>query len=210
MLEDRLRKSRVSEYTIIRDDVFEKFLEELVKTEVRNNVVLQGGNALRFGYGSPRYSNDLDFVLRDNEIDSEKFAKICESLSRVASAIKGYVGAVRIKKVKERLYMLQLVKTIQEGAFTISPKSHFFGFDEDGIAEPEKALLDLIYRESQKGKAGIFYLHQIFHDIDWEELSIQKLDKYAKRMGINWRKYLPEKTDSRHPELAELIRESFK
>ncbi|RLE45115.1 hypothetical protein DRJ16_00420 [Candidatus Woesearchaeota archaeon] len=90
------------------------------------------------------------------------------------------------------------------------PKSHFFGFDEDGIAEPEKALLDLIYRESQKGKAGIFYLHQIFHDIDWEELSIQKLDKYAKRMDINWRKYLPEKTDSRHPELAELIRESFK
>ena len=115
MLEDRLRKSRVSEYTIIRDDVFEKFLEELVKTEVRNNVVLQGGNALRFGYGSPRYSNDLDFVLRDNEIDSEKFAKICESLSRVASAIKGYVGAVRIKKVKERLYRIKFRIELPKG-----------------------------------------------------------------------------------------------
>ncbi|RLE43903.1 hypothetical protein DRJ19_01720 [Candidatus Woesearchaeota archaeon] len=67
------------------------------------------------------------------------------------------------------------------------PKHHFFGFDKNGIAEPEKALSDLIYRELRRGRNGTRYLHQIFEEVDWGELSILKLDEYSRRMGINLR-----------------------
>ncbi len=83
------------------------------------------------------------------------------------------------------------------------PEEHNFGYDKEGMAEPEKALLDLIYRESQRERLN--YMHEVFEEVDWEELSLERLDEYSRRMGFDWRKYLPDSADSRHPELAELI-----
>ncbi|MBD3252158.1 hypothetical protein GF386_00310 [Candidatus Pacearchaeota archaeon] len=63
-----------------RDEILEAILYSCASNPfLRENLVFQGGGALHFVYGSPRYSNDLDFVCPDLP-DLEK--KICEILTR--------------------------------------------------------------------------------------------------------------------------------
>ena len=70
------------------------------------------------------------------------------------------------------------------------PEEHFFGFNNIGdngyfIAEPEKAVLDYIYLCARKG------ITPDLEDVDWKALSKDKLDNYSKRMGVNYKDYLP-------------------
>ncbi len=51
--------------------------------QLPDRIVLQGGNALHFIYSSPRYSHDLDFVLRDRETSMTKTVEmVCDVLSK--------------------------------------------------------------------------------------------------------------------------------
>ena len=55
---------------------FLKKLSEL--PEFRNELVLHGGTALHLIYGSPRLSDDLDFVLRDVSYDFNQLSQLAE------------------------------------------------------------------------------------------------------------------------------------
>lgn len=68
----------------------------------------------------------------------------------------------------------------KNGKFShVFPSNLFFGFverDDLVIAEPEKALLDLLY----------FNPEVDLSDIDWERLSKKKMDSFASRMNFNY------------------------
>lgn len=77
-----IRNSKIKNLKIhqeFQEEVQKSILTYLSHKEVFNNVVFQGGTSLRFFYGNPRFSEDLDFVLKENsdKIDLlKKFSRI--------------------------------------------------------------------------------------------------------------------------------------
>ena len=73
-------------------------------------------------------------------------------------------------------------------------KSLFWGFKKDGtvqIAEPEKALLDLIYIRHIKNKElKIDGVASLVNDTSVDELDLETLQKYSKKYSKNTRKIL--------------------
>ena len=57
------------------------FLDGLFGTSAGNDLIFKGGTALRLAYGSPRFSEDLDFDLREDSL-TERFEEIAEGLVR--------------------------------------------------------------------------------------------------------------------------------
>lgn len=63
-LSELARRSQTSEFpNIAREYVQHVFLSELYKASGAEHILFKGGTALRVVYGSPRYSEDLDFSL---------------------------------------------------------------------------------------------------------------------------------------------------
>ena len=65
---DAIRKlaiqCRTSEYpNIVREYFQHLFLSQLYRMEKSDNLLFKGGTALRIIYGSPRFSEDLDFSI---------------------------------------------------------------------------------------------------------------------------------------------------
>ena len=52
---------------VFQEEVQKVLLTSLSRDEAFNHIVFQGGTALRLFYGNPRFSEDLDFVLKQNE-----------------------------------------------------------------------------------------------------------------------------------------------
>jgi hypothetical protein len=68
----------------VKDGILNAILATIARDQVFNrNLVFQGGGALHFIYGSPRYSNDLDFVCENLEAVQ---GEIVEALQRGVSA----------------------------------------------------------------------------------------------------------------------------
>lgn len=69
LIEDRLRqysiKSKQEEFNAIKEIMQEIALAALSRTEFFKHAVFQGGTCLRILYGLPRFSEDLDFILRE-------------------------------------------------------------------------------------------------------------------------------------------------
>lgn len=60
---DILAKQLVISYDqILREEAEMVFLDELAKDKISSKVIFYGGTALRLAYGSPRFSEDLDFL----------------------------------------------------------------------------------------------------------------------------------------------------
>lgn len=53
---------------IFQEEAQKAVLASLSQEEAFNKIVFQGGTALKLFYGNPRFSEDLDFVLRENKI----------------------------------------------------------------------------------------------------------------------------------------------
>ncbi|MHA1665337.1 MAG: nucleotidyl transferase AbiEii/AbiGii toxin family protein [Candidatus Njordarchaeales archaeon] len=53
---------------VFQDEIQKTVLTSLSHSEVFNHIVFQGGTALRVFYGSPRFSEDLDLVTRQNKM----------------------------------------------------------------------------------------------------------------------------------------------
>src|SRR3990172_452987 len=66
---------RTSEFpNVVREYFQHLFLSQLYKLERADNLLFKGGTALRVIYGSPRFSEDLDFsIFRIEEYDRKKF-----------------------------------------------------------------------------------------------------------------------------------------
>ena len=75
-------------------------------------------------------------------------------------------------------------------------KTLFWGYEKEGfvnIAEPEKALLDLIHiRCTKKRGASTAMIKSLFDDMDVDELDIEKLRTYSEKFPPKTRKILHE------------------
>ncbi len=72
-------KLQISLDYIVREEYEILLLKDIFESKYGNNLVFKGGTALRLSYGSPRFSEDLDFSLI-KEFDSEGFLDFLKSL----------------------------------------------------------------------------------------------------------------------------------
>jgi len=61
------RNSSSLEQTIVKELLHYDIIEALYKSDIAKEIVFQGGTALRLCYGAFRYSEDLDFVLKNTD-----------------------------------------------------------------------------------------------------------------------------------------------
>jgi predicted nucleotidyltransferase component of viral defense system len=64
-IEEASRRQGTTPYHIFQEEAQKTILTGLSRAKAFTNIVFQGGTALRLFYGNPRFSDDLDFVLRD-------------------------------------------------------------------------------------------------------------------------------------------------
>lgn len=67
----------------VKAEIMKEFLRALTVSEFGQELVLQGGGALKFVYDSPRYSVDIDFVLRTPARALTHFFELGRILPRV-------------------------------------------------------------------------------------------------------------------------------
>ena len=81
-LADKLsRQLRISPEQIAREEYELLILDRLMASRLGNTLVLKGGTALRLAYGSPRFSDDLDFSLLA-PASQDAFLHMAESVAR--------------------------------------------------------------------------------------------------------------------------------
>ena len=76
-----LRKDILLKKSLVQEYLQARILQMLQDHGVFLNWAFLGGTALRFLYGLPRYSEDLDFSLVDSSVDSE-FEKVLEGINK--------------------------------------------------------------------------------------------------------------------------------
>jgi predicted nucleotidyltransferase component of viral defense system len=97
---------QISIDSVVREEYEILLLKELFEGEFGSSLVFKGGTALRLVYGSPRFSEDLDFT----GIAVINYAKFAPFLERVG---KRYPGIVRIE-TREKFYTLFALVKIKE------------------------------------------------------------------------------------------------
>jgi predicted nucleotidyltransferase component of viral defense system len=96
-LTDSLQKSLgISQEQIVRDEYEMIILKKLFESEVGKSFVFKGGTALRLAYGSPRFSEDLDFSV------VEKFDK--EALDVLLKSIDSEYEAVELSEARQKRF----------------------------------------------------------------------------------------------------------
>ena len=65
-IEEASKTQGITPYHVFQEAAQKTILTALSRTKAFTSVVFQGGTALRFFYGNPRFSDDLDFVMRQN------------------------------------------------------------------------------------------------------------------------------------------------
>lgn len=92
---------------VIREEWEIKVLKALFDSPLGKKLVFKGGTALRLAYGSPRFSEDLDF-------DLTKTVKTGEFETVVQSIAKMYQGEVTVSDLKGKFYTLLAEFKIRE------------------------------------------------------------------------------------------------
>ena len=57
------REQKIDVSMVVREEWEMKVLKVLAESEIGGKIFFKGGTALRLGYGSPRFSEDLDFTV---------------------------------------------------------------------------------------------------------------------------------------------------
>ena len=115
-LADNLQKSlNISQEQIVRKEYEMIILKQLFESELGRLFVFKGGKALRLAYGSPRFSEDLDFsVLED-------FSK--KKLDRLLKGIASQNDALKIMDLTQKYYtyfgLLRIKEGFMDQAFSI-------------------------------------------------------------------------------------------
>lgn len=100
------QKLQISIDYVVREEYEILLLKEIFESEFGSALVFKGGTALRLAYGSPRFSEDLDFTLI-REIDPKKFIILLKELANKYPAIisieanEKYYTIFALAKVKE-------------------------------------------------------------------------------------------------------------
>lgn len=78
------RKMHIAVDKIVREEYEMILLQSLFGSSFGSKLVFRGGTALRLAYGSPRFSDDLDFSALES-IDEETFTKWCQEVANTNS-----------------------------------------------------------------------------------------------------------------------------
>ncbi len=113
-------RNQTSELNIIREYFQHLFLSQLYRLEGAENILFKGGTALRVIYGSPRFSEDLDFSIfnveqyQQKKIIEDLFTKVLAEIEKIGIKVEigpkpgatteGYYGDATFK-----LYDYQIV-----------------------------------------------------------------------------------------------------
>lgn len=75
------RKLGIAVEPVVREEFELSVLKTLCESRIGDSLVFKGGTALRLAYGSPRFSDDLDFSVI-GPIPEEDFQKACQAAAR--------------------------------------------------------------------------------------------------------------------------------
>lgn len=62
-LQELVKKLKTTPLNIVRENFEIEILNTIAQSEIATKVIFYGGTALRLAYGSPRFSEDLDFLM---------------------------------------------------------------------------------------------------------------------------------------------------
>jgi len=75
------RKLGIAVEQVVREELEIAVLRALFESRIGNSLVFKGGTALRLAYGSPRFSDDLDFSMLA-PVQEKDFKKVCQAAAR--------------------------------------------------------------------------------------------------------------------------------
>lgn len=124
MAEATAKRMQISIPNVVREEYEVILLRELFESEFGSALVFRGGTAIRLAYGSPRFSEDLDFTVI-TDIDKTKFLWFLETLSKRYPTITDVVtnekfytlfGLIKIKEsYMERPFSLKIEVSKRRG-----------------------------------------------------------------------------------------------
>jgi predicted nucleotidyltransferase component of viral defense system len=82
LAENLSRQLNIALEHVVREEYELLILRSLMETPLGSALVLKGGTALRLAYGSPRFSDDLDFSLL-GPVPEEVFVRVTETVARM-------------------------------------------------------------------------------------------------------------------------------
>lgn len=97
----------ISQEQIVREEYEMILLKRLFESELGKAFVFKGGTALRLAYGSPRFSEDLDFSVVD-EFDKKKIDKLLRVIA------KQYAPVTLIETIQKRFTYFALFRIKEE------------------------------------------------------------------------------------------------
>lgn len=81
------RRLRIDIEQIVREEYEMIFLKRLFESKIGKNLIFKGGTSLRLCYGSPRFSQDLDFSLK-GQVNKKDFFEIINSFPKESPQVK--------------------------------------------------------------------------------------------------------------------------
>lgn len=106
LADDLQKRLGISQEQIVREEYETIILKQLFESELGKSFVFKGGTALRLAYGSPRFSEDLDFsvlnIFSKEKLDNllKVVGKQYKTLTLVETVQKNYTyfGLFRVKE----------------------------------------------------------------------------------------------------------------
>jgi len=86
LVETLSQQLKIAVEHVVREEYELLILRNLMESPLGSVLVLKGGTALRLAYGSPRFSDDLDFSLL-TPVSEEVFAQATETVARMLSQV---------------------------------------------------------------------------------------------------------------------------
>ncbi len=113
-IENRSERENITPKMIFREEIQKAILTSFSKEGLFQNIVFQGGTALRLFHDNPRYSEDLDFVLRENQ-GSIKIADFLKKTRDFIAYSYPFLEEVETRMQKaERDLQRYIIKTTSE------------------------------------------------------------------------------------------------
>jgi predicted nucleotidyltransferase component of viral defense system len=95
LLEKLTKELKISSLNIIRENVEIAFLDILSQSKLSTKLIFYGGTSLRLAYNSPRFSEDMDFLMIKN-INVNDLKKLIEELIKNYSGL--YLKDIKMKR----------------------------------------------------------------------------------------------------------------
>lgn len=98
-------KLQISLNYVVKEESEMRLLKEIFDSEFGKDLVFKGGTALRLAYGSPRFSEDLDFTAT-KELNIERVLRFLRDLTRLS----GIIGV----EAREKFYTVFALVKVQD------------------------------------------------------------------------------------------------